>query len=347
MGKATPRNPLCAWCIALFLGAAGAGACGGSVNEAPSIGSESHFLAYCTARCEGGLDCIAGICTRSCLTQEASCGDLAAGAACTNQSVEPGQVAVCDVSCASGAECGTLGSGYRCEGGFCRSGSSAGVVDAAGAGAGAAPDEAVCEAFRDQSPPPDVRAISIVNTGSVPLYIVPVTDCQTRPSLLSVEREGPFIDLTPMYLRCGHPCQQLIEEGWHYPPGEEASPLCSVDCGLPPLVEIGPGQTLLQPVTREVVQKQLPRACAQGAPLETVTCESLVIPPPGNYTLTVRTVVNPTCDSGVDCACHPDATGTCTNNNLRATNSSTPLIFSFPSSGYFQNQTLSISASGN
>lgn len=81
----------CRIALGATLGTLLAGACGGTVNKTPSIGSESHFLAYCEQGCGPGLDCIGGICTRPCLTGQASCTDLAANAACTNQSVEPGK----------------------------------------------------------------------------------------------------------------------------------------------------------------------------------------------------------------------------------------------------------------
>ena len=97
-----------------------AGACGGTASTTPRIGSESHFLAYCTDSCSGGFDCIGGICTKSCLTDATSCTDLGASVDCTNQSVEPGQVAVCDASCTSDGDCGPLGNGYQCRAGFCR-----------------------------------------------------------------------------------------------------------------------------------------------------------------------------------------------------------------------------------
>jgi hypothetical protein len=109
------------------------GACGGATKGTPQTGSESHFLAYCGGSCAEGLECIGEICTRPCLTSESSCSDLASGAACTNQSVEPGQVAVCDVSCTLDDECATLGSGYECNGGFCRK-PATGTAGVGGAG---------------------------------------------------------------------------------------------------------------------------------------------------------------------------------------------------------------------
>ena len=68
-------------------------ACGGATTGTPVVGGETHFLRQCTTTCGDGLSCIAGICTRGCVVGEASCGDLAAGAACTPASVDPGAVA--------------------------------------------------------------------------------------------------------------------------------------------------------------------------------------------------------------------------------------------------------------
>src|SRR5688572_13801134 len=95
------------------IGLAGlAGACGGTASSPqPAVGSESHFLARCSGECGGGFDCIGGICTRSCITEGESCTDLGASVACTNESVEPGEVAVCDARCTTESECAPLGSG--------------------------------------------------------------------------------------------------------------------------------------------------------------------------------------------------------------------------------------------
>src|SRR6476659_9428996 len=110
----------CRLALGATLGVLIAGACGGVLDRNPITGSESHFLAYCADGCGPGLDCIGGICTRPCLTGTTSCSDLASSAACTNLSVEPGQVAICDVSCAGEDSCTALGEDYACNQGFCR-----------------------------------------------------------------------------------------------------------------------------------------------------------------------------------------------------------------------------------
>src|SRR5688572_28385469 len=103
------------------------GACGGSPGG--SSGGESHFLIECDDSCGGGLSCIAGVCTRGCVIDEDSCQDLHSDAECTDESIEPGQVAVCDLACTVDEQCESLGGNYFCDGGQCRgatSGSSSG-----------------------------------------------------------------------------------------------------------------------------------------------------------------------------------------------------------------------------
>lgn len=98
--------------LALFWG------CGGSLGS--SSGGESHFLIQCDDTCGGGLSCISGVCTRGCvLDEENSCDDLHADAKCTD-SIEPGEVAACDLACVDDDDCSSLGTNYTCETGQCR-----------------------------------------------------------------------------------------------------------------------------------------------------------------------------------------------------------------------------------
>ncbi len=119
-------------------------ACGGALGG-PTAGGESHFLKRCEERCGSGLECISGICTQSCIVgEDAKCRKLASGATCTADSVEPGVVAVCDLSCDRNADCSSLGSGFSCDSGFCRgpalspSGSAGASSGSAGASSGSA-----------------------------------------------------------------------------------------------------------------------------------------------------------------------------------------------------------------
>ncbi len=94
-------------------------ACGGTLGKR-TAGGESHFLETCRADCGPGLECISGVCTRGCLVDESDCSDLSPGATCTNQSVEPGTLAVCDLACERDRDCTVLGRDFRCPEGFCR-----------------------------------------------------------------------------------------------------------------------------------------------------------------------------------------------------------------------------------
>jgi hypothetical protein len=95
-------------------------ACGGVVGQT-TVGGESHFLRHCGDGCGPGLECVTDICTRSCRIDDAgSCEDLASAARCTNTSIEPGVIAVCDQSCAGNADCSGRGAGFTCEAGYCR-----------------------------------------------------------------------------------------------------------------------------------------------------------------------------------------------------------------------------------
>lgn len=96
-------------------------ACGGSLGTR-TAGGESHFLEGCAESCGDGLECIASVCTRSCLVESSDCTDLSPRAVCTNASIEPGRVAVCDVGCDRDRDCAGLGDDFECRAGFCRSG---------------------------------------------------------------------------------------------------------------------------------------------------------------------------------------------------------------------------------
>ena len=79
-------------------------ACGGTIGKR-TAGGESHFLKACPGDCGAGLECISGVCTRGCVVGKSECSDLAPGATCTNQSIEPGRVAVCDLACDRDRDC--------------------------------------------------------------------------------------------------------------------------------------------------------------------------------------------------------------------------------------------------
>jgi hypothetical protein len=110
---------------------AGAG-CGRIAKNPPEVGGESHFLHWCSGSCdEEGLECISGLCTKPCVVAEPnSCSEFS-GASCTDRSIEPGAVAICDVGCNSDAGCAALGGDPSCQGGFCRLSQSEGLTESA------------------------------------------------------------------------------------------------------------------------------------------------------------------------------------------------------------------------
>jgi len=120
----------CLLALGLFWG------CGGTLGS--SSGGESHFLAYCDESCADGLNCISGVCTRGCVIDEDGCEDLHPDAECSD-SIEPGAVAVCDVSCTDDEQCESLGTSYNCVSGQCRNASNlatngSGGTDGGGSG---------------------------------------------------------------------------------------------------------------------------------------------------------------------------------------------------------------------
>lgn len=147
-------------------------ACGGAVG-ASTVGGESHFLRHCGDGCGPGLDCIADLCTRGCVVAQDSCSDLAKGATCTDESVEPGAIAVCDAPCTNNAACGALGADFSCQGGFCREAPPSPPNGSAGAppsgSAGAPPASA--------GAPPDPTGPATGGAGPGPTW-TPPSRCQ-------------------------------------------------------------------------------------------------------------------------------------------------------------------------
>jgi hypothetical protein len=325
-----PRKPGRAWARAALASAcwfAWAGACGGKSDSVPVVGSESHFLMRCTDGCDSEqLACIGGICTQSCIIGEDSCSELASTAQCTDQSVEPGNVAVCDVSCSNRDDCASLGDGHVCDGGFCRLGAADGQ-----------PIEApLCEDFRDQTPPPVVRGITLVNTGTATLYIQPHHPmCSLQPSLVRVYQVEPGStprELNVQGLACTPRCGDVIDDGWRIEgEGSFANDCVGALCvGPGPAVALEPGASLFEAARTETVWARLPRGCAAGITTDAVNCTQSVLPPPlasdrptgGTYRLVVSASLTPECGAGCE-----------------------PLVFQLEDPGYFYgDQVFEISA---
>lgn len=130
--------------LAGWLGVACMGGSGGSGG--PTVGSESHFLERCSpGDCGTGLECLCGVCTRTCVTDDA-CGDLEGGAKCFDVGGSGGVKldctdsssvsAVCAVGCKADAECENVGPQHTCEAGVCTAPPSMTPVAGAGGSGG-------------------------------------------------------------------------------------------------------------------------------------------------------------------------------------------------------------------
>lgn len=89
---------------------------------APAESDQTRFLSPCDRFCVGGLDCVEGLCTRTCSPDRdagSACPSWMPGAECRPGSSSESP-AVCDVSCSGSADCVPLGAGYACESGYCR-----------------------------------------------------------------------------------------------------------------------------------------------------------------------------------------------------------------------------------
>lgn len=97
----------------------------------PQVGSETHFLSNCDAKCPAPYSCSCGVCTLAC-SSDSSCQSEQASAFCREEddaeSACHSAPRVCDVRCVSDLECAALGLDFQCREGQCRT--SAESVDA-------------------------------------------------------------------------------------------------------------------------------------------------------------------------------------------------------------------------
>jgi hypothetical protein len=210
--------------LLLFVPPLVAGSCGGLTPDTVTVSGESHFLRSCTSTCGGGLDCINGLCSRGCLVGEAgngSCRELATAASCTAESVEPGAVAVCDVSCTTSAECTALGE-HACVDGYCRSDLASTLV---------------CSDYRNR-PGDDSVKVMIRNDRSTAIFLAPyVKDCNDAPHLVRGSRRGREVGLHYPRFCGGDYCQQIQD-------GARNEQICPDACISPTLIRLEPGSEL-------------------------------------------------------------------------------------------------------
>lgn len=83
-------------------------------KEDTEVGGESHFLEGCSDRCDNGLECISGACTRRC-DARSECRDLDTEASCVGE-----EERICDLKCERDADCADIGVEGFCTSGVCR-----------------------------------------------------------------------------------------------------------------------------------------------------------------------------------------------------------------------------------
>lgn len=114
-------------------------------------GGETHFLAACdtSAECGAALSCECGLCTLACSAQAdcsglqgAECLPVAGGSTCDGTPPR----GVCDVRCASDANCQSVSASTLCAGGLCRTDPDASASGGEGGSTPGAGGASSCEA---------------------------------------------------------------------------------------------------------------------------------------------------------------------------------------------------------
>ncbi|HKO50442.1 MAG TPA: hypothetical protein VJV79_22120 [Polyangiaceae bacterium] len=98
-----------------------------STPESSQEGSETHFLTSCDATCAEGMQCLCGVCTKSC-SEQTDCANFAGVASCAPlgprvaaQRCAPSESsAICDAACLSDVDCSKLAADRVCDYGYCR-----------------------------------------------------------------------------------------------------------------------------------------------------------------------------------------------------------------------------------
>lgn len=98
-----------------------------SAPESSQEGSETHFLQSCEATCGDGMQCICGVCTRSC-TEQSDCANWAGVASCAPLGPRVAELrcpaselsAICDAACLTDVDCSKLAADHVCDYGYCR-----------------------------------------------------------------------------------------------------------------------------------------------------------------------------------------------------------------------------------
>ena len=315
-----------AWSL-LAIGISGliAGGCGRRCVKWDEDRRRITLLRWCSDQCGDGLDCISGLCTRACITNQADACAMLPKAACTADSIEPGAVAICDVACETASDCVALSGEHGCQDGFCRASAlSLGTAGGDGAGGaasgmgGSAVEPVDCSAYRNQPGSTEI-AVVIRNERSTPLYVLPFQECNDpAASLVSFERDAQPVNVRGFGTCDSRSCEDIQDNGSREPlpcPGAcQQSPFL---VRLEPGAELDVGRFWNEFVSHGILNstQRMPNACYSGYMdpqlLPGMECFAQTPLPEAEYLVGARAFTGLQCNSDVSCDCAPGSSGSC------------------------------------
>lgn len=273
-------------------------ACGGKTATTINLGGETHFLRHCVDECGSELSCIGGICTRSCLVNEGGneCEGLAAtssdSVSCTAQSVEPGEVGVCDVQCTQDFQCEPFSHAHRCQQGHCRASNLTSTST----------DDNSCQGFRDEPPPSELN-VRIRNATNGPIFLMPSVGCNT-PGPVSIETDRD-VSLAMGPSACDSSCEELLDDGYE-------ARTCTAGCDDQNPIRIEAGELYQAPSIAALIENHpIPGNCIGQSPYDdfSVYCDQQRSWPPGELRFIARAYLAVACLDPQACDCQPEVTG--------------------------------------
>lgn len=158
-----------------------------------------------------------------------------------------------------------------------------------------------CLGYDDTTEFADV-SVTIRNTSAEPIYISGL-GCTNNLDLRLYDAADNMLS----YQRgaCHFTCEQL----------QQSSAVCAADCAVPPVVMIAPGGTHELAWDGTIHQSApMPTGCHLEPEYAAGSCDQRVVAPEGTYQFELTAHDDSWCppDSESECACTPDANGSCT-----------------------------------
>lgn len=192
---------------------------------------------------------------------------------------------------------GTAGTG-----GTAATGGSAGTGGSAasgGGGAGGSGGTAACAGFEDETPPPQVWTVRLINARPSPIYLGGGSDCGSKPLF---QLDGPDGPVKFSADNCENTCEELQQHG----------PYCTGACMIPPIIFIQPGghyDASWSGTTFETMN--MPGECYFQKDSPSASCDRRAIAPEGTYEVQAQAFTELVCSDVSMCSCTPDASGSC------------------------------------